>query len=110
MGGNLWSGSLWLFKKPEDSPDLSKSIAGIEANAGVADAKFLHGGSQIVVADYDGTLSLMEVTKAADDCPVYFTKLSVFNPHCDFVSCIDLGKNPNVMISGSSDNRLVVFT
>lgn len=57
LSGRCWQGSIWVFKDPKMAPNEGYCCAGVQTEAGVADAKWVSERGILVASD-SGQLQL----------------------------------------------------
>jgi len=54
LTGRYWLGSLWYYQNPKEAPDVERCTAGVQLEAGVADAQWLDNTHVLVGLDTGG--------------------------------------------------------
>ncbi|MBN3312529.1 MEP50 protein, partial [Atractosteus spatula] len=102
--GRCWLGSIWVFKDPQLAPKEGHCSAGVQTEAGVADAKWVSERSILVGSD-SGAVELWEL---AEDESLIVSKFC-HHHHDDIVTTVSPLAQGTQAVSGSMDCWIKVW-
>ncbi|XP_018606578.1 methylosome protein WDR77 [Scleropages formosus] len=104
LTGRSWSGSIWVYQDPRQSPNEGCCSAGVQIEAGVTEARWVMERGILVASD-SGAVELWELT---EDCELIVNKFSR-HEHDDIVSSISPMAGGRLAVSGSFDCCIKVW-
>ncbi|KAF2360740.1 WD40-repeat-containing domain [Trinorchestia longiramus] len=104
LTGRCWSGSVWLYDDPSQAPDVAKSQASYQLQAGVPCALWIT--RDVLVVGEDG--GCVEWLSTAED-PAKFTSVDSICSHTSYISSMSLNSDSTKLVAGGGDGTISIL-